>query len=414
MKNERINLLKIQKMDSFTEIIEYLIEQSYEVKEDNLHEKNYNNVGWSLAHGHYLVTKKVKKEDKETDLDILFLSAEKKVRTIFIRELQANNDAEEYNDRARCAVIEILHNIYSNKHSKYPINNIEDFKALFKDKESVNMLVASVLATLNNKYMTQLRDGKTTNVVWKRVYNEDRTYKEVYETVNLTTFDAPVTTCDDKEMTAIDYATVKALQSENLDVIRRYTTSLSIDEPVERTEGVTKYLAKSIDRLTNKQQAYMKKYSNLGLSEESLKYMMEHSDLKSIEEQLYSQSSKKKYRDSIQKNFIKKLKNDENIEIKEDENGNLMYISKKFNEKYDAISSILAFKDNKSKLDKLVSYLSKNDYTANLLSDIIYSLPVNVYRPIVAYINTNEVSNKYVYVTFKEVIKALEQSGGTR
>lgn len=251
-------------------------------------------------------------------------------------------------------------------------------------------------------------------VVWKRVYNDDGTFKEVYETVNLTTFDAPVTTCDDKEMTALDYATVKALQSENLDVIRRYTTSLSIDEPVERTEGVTKYLAKSIHKLTNKQQSYMKKYSDLGLSEESLKYIMEHSDLKSIEEQLYSQSSKKKYRDSIQKNFIKKHIYDENIEMEFDEDGNLVHISKRFNEKQDAISSILACKDNKSKLDKLVSYISNNDYTANLLSDIIYSLPANVYRPIVAYINTNEVSNKYVYITFKDVIKALEIAGGIR
>ncbi|MEG2056803.1 MAG: hypothetical protein RRZ84_02695 [Romboutsia sp.] len=411
---KRINLETIIELNSFKEIIEYLIEQSYDVKEDNQHEKSYNTVGYSKAYGYYLVAKIVKKENKETDLDTLFLSAEKKVRTIFSRELESNNDTEEYNDRARCAVIDILHDIYSNKHGKYTVNDIEDFKALFKDKESVNMLVASVLATLNNKYINQLRDGKTTNVVWKRVYNDDGTFKEVYETVNLTTFDAPVTTCDDKEMTALDYATVKALQSENLDVIRRYTTSLSIDEPVERTEGVTKYLAKSIHKLTNKQQSYMKKYSDLGLSEESLKYIMEHSDLKSIEEQLYSQSSKKKYRDSIQKNFIKKHIYDENIEMEFDEDGNLVHISKRFNEKQDAISSILACKDNKSKLDKLVSYISNNDYTANLLSDIIYSLPANVYRPIVAYINTNEVSNKYVYITFKDVIKALEIAGGIR
>lgn len=414
MKKERMNLNKIQEMDSFKEIIEYLIEQSYEVKEDNLHEKSYNTVGWSLAYGHYLVTKKVKKEDKETDLDTLFLSAEKKVRTIFIRELESNNDTEEYNDRARCAVIEILHDIYSNKHGKYPVNNIEDFKELFKDKESVNMLVASVLATLSNKYISQLRDGKTTNVVWKRVYNDDGTFKEFYETVNLTTFDAPVTTCDDKEMTALDYATVKALQSDNLDNIRRYTTSLPMDEPIERIEGTTKYIAKSIDKLTRHQRTFMDTYSGLGLSEESLKYIIEHSDLKSIEEELYSQSSKKKYRDSIQKNLIKKLKNDENIEMEFDNDGNLVHISKKFNEKHDAISSILACKDNTSKLDKLVSYLSENDYIANLLGDIVYTLPVNVYRPIVQYINTNEVSNKYVYVTFKEVVKALEQVGGTR
>lgn len=407
-----MNLKTIRELNSFTEIIDYLIQQSYEVKEDNQHEKSYCTTSWSLSYGYYLVAKKVK--NKETDLDTLFISAEKKVRTIFARELENNNDREEYNDRARCAVIEILHDIYSNKHSKYTVNNIEDFKALFKDKESVNMLVASVLATLNNKYISQLRDGKTTNVVWKRIYNGDGTYKEVYETVNLTTFDAPTKTDDDKEMTALDYATVKALQSENLDVIRRYTTSLSIDEPVERTEGITKYLAKSIDKLTRHQRDYMKKYSDLGLSEESLKYIMEHSDLKSIEEQLYSQSSKKKYRDSIQKNFIKKLKDDENIEMEFNENGNLVHISKKFNEKHDAINSILACKDNKSKLDKLISYLSKNDYTANLLSDIIYSLPANVYRPIVAYISTNEISNKYVYVTFKEVIKALEQAGGAR
>ena len=276
------------------------------------------------------------------------------------------------------------------------------------------MLVASVLATLNNKYISQLRDGKTTNIVWKRVYNEDGTYEDVYETVNLTTFDTPVIAGDDKEMTALDYATVKALQSENLDIIRRYTTSISIDEPTERTEGITKYLAKSMDKLTEKQRVFIYTYSDLGLSEESLKYILEHSDLKSIEEQLYSQSSKKKYRDSIQKNFIKKLKDDENIEIKFDENGNLVHISKKFNEKHDAINSILACKDNKSKLDKLVSYLSKNDYTADLLSDIIYSLPANVYRPMVAYISTNEISNKYVYATFKEVIKALEQAGDAR
>ena len=411
MKKE-INLQHIKGLNSFTEIIDYLIQQSYEVKEDNQHQKSYNTVAWQKAYGYYLVAKKVK--NKETDLDTMFISAEAKVRKIFSRELESNNDTEEYNDRARCAVIEILHDIYSNKHCKYTVNDIDDFKALFKDKESVNMLVASVLATLNNKYISQIRDNKTTNVVWKRVYNKDGTYKDVYETVNLTTFDAPVTTYNDKEMTALDYATVKALQSENLDEIRRYSTSLSYDEPVERTEGITKYLAKSIDKLTNKQKNFIDTYSKLGLSEESLRYVMEHSDLKSIEEQLYSQSSKKKYRDSIQKNFIKKHIHDENIEMKFDEDGNLVHISKKFNEKHDAISSILAFKDNKSKLDKLVSYLSKNDYTANLLSDIIYSLPANVYRPLVAYINTNEINNKYVYVTFKEVIKALEEAGGKR
>lgn len=402
-----INLQHIQELNSFKEIVEYLIQQSYEVKEDNEHEKSYNTVAWQKAYGYYLVTKKVK--NKETDLDTLFVSAEKKVRTIFSRELESNNDIEEYNDRARCAVIDILYDIYSNKHSKYTVNNIENFKALFIDKESVNMLVATVLATLNNKYINQLRDCKTTNMTYKRVYNEDGTYNGVYETVYLTTFDSPVTTCDDKEMTALDYATVKALQSENLDVIRRYTTSLPYDEPVERIEGITKYLAKSIDKLTSKQKAYMKKYSKLGLSEESLRYVMEHSDLKSIEEQLYSQSDKVKYRNNIKKNFIKKLKDDGNVEMKFDENGNLVYISKKFNEKHDAVSSILACKDNKSKLDKLVAYISKNDYTANLLSDIIYSLSSDVYRPIVAYMNTNEVSNKYVYVTFKEVIEALEQ-----
>lgn len=412
MKNA-INLQHIKGLNSFTDVIEYLIEQSYEVKEDNQHEKIYNATGWQKAYGYYLVAKKVKKENKETDLDTLFISAEKKVRNIFARELESNNDTEEYNDRARCAVIEILHDIYSNKHSKYSVNNIEDFKALFKDKESVNMLVASILATLNNKYISQIRDNKTTNISYKRVYNEDGTYEDVYETVNLTTFDAPVTT-HDKDMTALDYATVKALQSENLDEIRRYTTSFSIDKPVERIEGITKYLAKSMDKLTSKQKNFIDTYSKLGLSEESLRYVMEHSDLKSIEEQLYSQSSKKKYRDSIQSNFIKKLKDDENIEMEFDEEGDLIHIKKKFNEKHDAINSILACKDNKSKLDKLVSYLSKNDYTANLLSDIIYSLPANVYRPVVAYISTNEISNKYVYVTFKEVIKALEQSGGAR
>lgn len=407
-----IKLETIGELNSFTEIIKYLIEQSYEVKENNEHEKSYNTVAWQKAYGHYLVTKKVK--NKETDLDTLFISAEKKVRTIFIRELESNNDTEEYNDRARCAVIEILHDIYSNKHNKYTVNNIEDFKALFKDKESVNMLVATVLATLNNKYISQLRDSKTTNITYKRVYNDDGTYKEVYETVNLTTFDAPVITKEDKEMTALDYATVKALHSDNLDVIRRYTTSLSYDEPVERIEGITKYLSKNIDKLTRHQRTFIETYSDLGLSEESLKYIIEHSDLKSIKEQLYSQSNKKKYRGSIQNNFIKKLKDDENVKMKFDENGNLVHITKKFNEKHDAISSILACKDNKSKLDKLVSCLSKNDYTANLLNDIIYSLPVSIYRPVVAYMNTNEVSNKYVYVTFKEVIKALKQAGGAR
>lgn len=153
-------------------------------------------------------------------------------------------------------------------------------------------------------------------------------------------------------MTVIDYATAKALQSSSLDEIKRYTTTLECDEPTERTEGITKYLAKNIDKLTKKQKSFIQKYSNLGLSEENLKYIMKHSDLKSIKEQLYSQSSKKKYRNSIQNNLIKKLKDDENIEIKIDEEGNLIHISKKFNEKHDAISSILAFKDNKSKLDK--------------------------------------------------------------
>lgn len=408
--NKRIKLEKIQELNSFTDIVEYLIVNSYEIKEDNQHEKSYCTKNWQKAHGCYLVAKKVK--DKKTDLDTLFISAEKKVRTIFSRELQANNDREEYNDRARCAVIDILHDIYSNKHSKYHINNIEDFKALFKDKESVNKLVASVLATLNNKYISQLRDGKTTNVVYKRVYNEDGAYTDVYETVNLTTYDAPVTTSDNKELTAIEYAQMKAIQSENLDEIRRYTTCLSIDEPNERTDGITKYLSKNIDKLTSKQQEFINQYSSLGLSEESLKYVLEHSDSKSIKKQIYTQSSKKKYRDSIQKNFIKKLQDDENLDIKLDEKGNLISIRKKFKEKHNAISCILACPDNKSKLDKLVYYLSKNDYTSSLLSDILYSLPLDVYRPIVAYMNSNEISNKYLYVTFKEVLRALEIAGG--
>ena len=87
MKNA-INLQHIKGLNSFTDVIEYLIEQSYEVKEGNQHEKSYNATGWQKAYGYYLVAKKVKKENKETDLDTLFLSAEKKVRAIFARELE--------------------------------------------------------------------------------------------------------------------------------------------------------------------------------------------------------------------------------------------------------------------------------------------------------------------------------------
>ncbi len=413
--NNGINLEVIQSLNSYKEIIDYIVECSYEVKYDNLHEKSYNSVGWSKAYGCYLVAKKVKKEDKQTDLDILFLSAEKKARTIFTREMAQNGDMEEYSDRGRLAVLEILNSIYEGNHNKYPINkDINKFKALFATKECANRLTASILATLNNKFISEIRNNKTTNIEYKRVYNGDGTFKDVYTTVNMISTDAKITNNDDSTENILDNATKKAIATGSCD-IGNFVTIDNDENDCERIEGITKYISQNIDTLTTKQQKiFIDKYSDLGLGEEDLKYIMEHSDIKSISKQLYSQSSKKTYRDNIQKNIINKLKDDENVKIEFDENRKLKNISKRFNEKHSSIDSILACKDNKAKLDKLVSYLSKNDYTANLLSDILYDLPSTTYRPIVFYINSGEVSNKYLYIIFKEVIKALEQARGAK
>ena len=334
----------------------------------------------------------------------MFIAGEKKVKKIFARELENNQDTEEYCDRARCAIIEILYDIYTNKHKKYNITSFRDFKDLFATKESVNRLVATVLATLNNKYISQLRDGKTTNVVWTRVYNKNGTYKEVYTTVSLVAIDAP--TGEENKTNILDLQFQRGIDME------KYITTLPLEQNMERTEGISKYLGSKMDLLTDKQRIFIKKYSELGLGEESLKYILEHQDLKSIKKEMYSQMCKKKYRDNIQKNFLKKLKDDENLDIKLDSKGNLIYISKKFKEKENAIKTILKGKTNKEKLDILVNFLQKDNYTSSLLSDLIYSLPIEVYKPLVAYLNTKQITNKYIYVTFNQIVKLLEEHNG--
>ena len=401
-----IDLTRIEDLKNFKEIINFLIQESYTAKMDNQHLKN-NAINFQKSYGYYLVAKRVSKKNKQSDLDILFIAGEKKVKKIFARELENNQDIEEYCDRARCAIIEILYDIYTNKHKKYNITTFRDFKDLFATKESVNRLVATVLATLNNKYISQLRDGKTTNVVWTRVYNKNGTYKEVYTTVNLVAIDAP--TGEENKTNILDLQ----FQNSNSNIdIEKYVTTLPLEQKMERTEGISKYLSSKMDLLTDKQRIFIKKYSGLGLGEESLKYILEHKDLKSIKKEMYSQMCKKKYRDNIQKNFLKKLKNDENLDIKLDSKGNLIYISKKFKEKENAIKTILKGKTNKEKLDILVNFLQKDNYTSSLLSDLIYSLPVKAYKPLVAYLNTKQITNKYIYVTFNQVIKLLEEHNG--
>ena len=90
-----IDLTRIEDLKNFKEIINFLIQESYTAKMDNQHLKN-NAINFQKSYGYYLVAKRVSKKNKQSDLDILFIAGEKKVKKIFARELENNQDIEEY------------------------------------------------------------------------------------------------------------------------------------------------------------------------------------------------------------------------------------------------------------------------------------------------------------------------------
>lgn len=371
-------LKEIQRCENLNDIYTVIIENSYKKHENNYFQQKdiKTNQTWKYGSGYYLELNTNKKYNIESTLDTLCLNIRKKLMQIYNHDIKQTNDFEYYESMTYTELYFVLSEL--NKKLGF-----EKLKKYFCSVQSANKLCSIILTLIANRNIDNLRNNKTCSILAKCKNINGKTVWE-YEKYSFVDVDSQITTKNNESYSIFEYFLNKNLHNIQKGYSSSADSMVTLDDfptlAEYKNETIIDYLVSKMDCLTETQINYLK----TGIV------------------------NKKHLHKNIINRYLEELKDDKNVKISFDEKGNLKSICKNNNLFDKAVSHILSIEDAEEQFICLCNYLKKNNSTSDILIDFIYSLDVTYYNGIVNYLNTNELSNKYIYITFKNVIKELK------
>lgn len=368
---------QIRKCKTLNSIYEIIIENSYNIKLNNYHQKQDYSSGsnWKYAEGYYLVPKKIKGET-ESHLDTLCLSIKKKLMKIYSNDIKETGDKEFYETMSYTELFFTLKEL----ENKYGFQYILD---KFENVDTVNQFCGFIVSIIANRNMKVIQGNKCT-VIAKAIKVNDRTVW-TYEYLSFVDIDGNVKNNKSDEFYSMyEYIinqNINYANSEESDLLFNYDNYEGFNTNKIDNDNIISYLASKINLLTTSQQDYLRN------NNDKRNYQME----KKIKERL-----------------VRKLSNDKNIEIKLDSHEKLIDIKLKDNY-FSILDVILSQRNSKNKFLKLIEVIKKNNIYSDRLMDLILDCDSKFYAPIIKYLNNNEkLDMDFINSNFNHILYKLK------
>ena len=331
----------IQELKSVNEIYEYILSESTKLESvnKNLKKSEWHEYGLDNFHV-YLCNTYVNKNEVESSLDLLFISNAKAFKMIY----QQEEDSENIIEQSRVVIYYLLRDyfegLYDNevyRNFGFRINgDIEQFKKLFL-KENVDMFCSHLLIkakqderrSLNNRIVKAVKDTNG----WKTIVE--------YENYNFVSYEESF--CEDKQ--DIDSYLYEKGELKEEEIIKPF-----------KADNIFSYMRKNLNLLTNKQQKFIKIYSD---EDTNIERLFKANDNNMSKELKYQ------YKKNIIKKFEEKLfMNNKNI--KKTKKG--YYVLKM--DSSSLLSKLDNCKDKKEQFLMVSKLLKRNDEVGKLINEI--------------------------------------------
>ena len=375
-------------------------DETYERSLNNHYRKNKSTVE---LYGFYL---RYRKTTGSHPFDLLFRKSEKAYMNKFKRD-DGKKSSEEYfeedhRSQARLLVFEILcganekFNISFRKKFNLDITNINDFKIMLLDEK---------LAKDVQKYITKTVSVEATKIAYKG-RNQDyicgqKKKNGVVEKYSkqINTFYLDKASQDNEKSDGYTFIKIEDGVYEDEIVDKAFILEDEHEELVD-TDNLYRYILENIEKiLTKKQLLYLKAY----LNNDDESYLSTIAAANKSNDGL--RATRTYYKNKIREYIETYLNRD-------------LYVTKS-NNKFEFKESVLVALENilkkSTKRDifiELCNYLKKENNTVleNILIDIIYSLDIECYLPIVNYLNNNTIDNNYIENEFIVVVDELQKA----
>ena len=375
-------------------------DETYKRSLNNHYRKNKSTVE---LYGFYL---RYRKTTESHPFDLLFRKSEKAYMSKFKRD-DGKKSSEEYfeedhRSQARLLVFEILcganekFNISFRKKFNLDITNINDFKMILLDTD---------LAKDVQKYITKTVSVEATKIAY-RGRNQDyicgqKKKNGVAEKYSkqINTFYLDKASQDNEKSDGYTFIKIEDGVYEDEIVDMAFILEEEHEE-LEEQDNLYKYILENIEKiLTKKQLLYLKAY----LNNDDESYLSTIAAANKSNDGL--RATRTYYKNKIRKYIERYLDKD-------------LYVTKS-NNKFEFKESVLVALENilkkSTKRDifiELCNYLKKENNTVleNILIDIIYSLDIECYLPIVNYLNNNTIDNNYIENEFIVVVDELQKA----
>lgn len=367
---------EIMKCKNINDIYEIIIENSYDIKLNNYHQKQDCTSGgkWSYAEGYYLTPKKLKGKT-ESHLDTLCLSIKKKLMKIYSNDIKETGDMEFYETMSYTELFFTLKEL----ETKYGFQYILD---KFENVDTVNQFCGFIVSIIANRNMKVIQGNKSSTVIAKAIKVNDRTVW-IYEYLSFVDIDGNIKNNKSDEV----YSMYEYIINQNINYANSEESGLYNSDDYEGfntneidNDNIISYLSSKTDLLTVAQQDYLKN------NNDKRNYQMER---------------------KIKERLVNKLSNDKNIEIKLDSDGKLIHIKLKDNY-FSILDVILSQRNNKNKFLKLIEVIKKNNRYSDRLMDLILNLQFKFYHPLIKYLNDDVLDMDYIDSSFNHVLYKLK------
>lgn len=368
-------IYEIRRCKNINDIYEIIIENSYDIKLNNYHQKqDYISGGkWSYAEGYYLIPKKLKGKT-ESHLDTLCLSIKKKLMKIYSNDIKETGDMEFYETMSYTELFFTLKEL----ETKYGFQYILD---KFENVDTVNQFCGFIVSIIANRNMKVIQCNKSSTVIAKAIKVNDRTVW-TYEYLSFVDGDGTVKdNKSDEVYSAYEYIINQNINFSNSEEsgLFNYDNYNGFETEKIDNDNIISYLSSKTNLLTVAQQNYLRNSTKRN-------YQMER---------------------KIKERLVRKLSNDKNIEIKLDSDGKLIYIKLKDNY-FSILDSILSQRNNKTKFLKLIEVIKKNNRYSDRLMDLILDCDSKFYAPIIKYLTDDVLDMIYIDSSFNHVLYKLK------
>lgn len=375
--NKLVDIDKLLKCKTKEELIEKWFNMCYETKEELYIFKNSKK---AKIEGGYI---RHRKFEMKSCIDLFFKTCEKICRKFYLGQINSNDVyddefAEECNENGRFYALTALDMLFAGAYKKtldkhnLKVETLEDFKTILQDEEQLTHLFAILYTSIKNMARKELykHDNKG---YYLEYYREDGVSKTRMISKKDKYLDEPLNRDEDGD------SLYNKIASENEDM------TYKIDEFKAEEEGLISYIANNKDKIFMKKQLdTLKKfdcdYNFLGAGG--------NNNRKQIKEGCYNSlvTNNKTDRFTFIKDGVVCCYRDKTF---------ILFVEE------------LLLADSKEQLELIASTLEKSTKLAEQVSEILYSLNIEVYQPIVRFLDNRIVDYKYINTHFKQFLYAL-------